>query len=562
MKKLHIRLAASLMTLTASVAGFQVRADLLKELYIVNANQENLIDFKSDCKEYNLEVSSLTPVSVSAIPVDSRCTVTITRSSDTYYNHSVLEPLGNKTDFNVEVCRGSEKEVYAINIEANTNLSGDFRELSVYQIMVASFMHGADGAPGYNDLWGPEGHRTNGNLRGIIESLDYIQSLGMNAIWLTPIFDSTNGTGGEKLQATGYFCTDYFNIDPKFGTKDEFKELVDEAHNRGIYVILDGVFGHHGGVSKASPNGNTVKTVDSTPCVRPNQGEWGNIVFPESLDYFKEVVRYWMDEYGVDGWRLDQCYQVYQNGHNYWKDIREEVEKVGAERKARGEQWGTLGYMVGEDWASPSGITTTQLDGLRSVFDFEGRGTVLGSNTDALKTIYRPATERGYDAGVNPNLFLSNHDMERVGDIYNDADRLIYEHCILANYSGPVTVYYGDEFGDVSGNGNSDNKGRTSGHITANNTKEQTICDGVKALFTARRDNPAMWRGDYSMRESGGILELTKTDAETGNKIVTIFPTTSGSWTLTEAGQDLLSGRQVSGTITLSAWKPVVVKVK
>ena len=298
-----------------------------------------------------------------------------------------------------------------------TTLTGDWRELSIYQIMVGSFQHGEGGASGYSDMWGPEGHRKNGNLRGIINALDYIKDLGMNAIWMTPVFDSTNGQGGEKLQATGYFCTNYFKIDPKFGTEAEFDELIQKAHERGIYVILDGVFGHHGGVNSASPKGNKIDTADGTPNVRGSES--GNIRYPGSLDYFKEVVRYWMER-GVDGWRLDQCYQVYQGGHNYWNDLRKEVEAVAAERKARGEQWGTLAYMVGEDWTSAGNITVTQQDGLKSVMDFDGKNNLvnLSSGVGSIGWFLESdASARGYrDDGVNPTIFLSNHDTARVGD--------------------------------------------------------------------------------------------------------------------------------------------------
>ena len=174
----------------------------------------------------------------------------------------------------------------------------------------------------------------------------------------------------KSSRPQGYFCTNYFKIDPKFGTEAEFDELIQKAHERGIYVILDGVFGHHGGVNSASPKGKHIDTADNTPNVRGSES--GNIRYPGSLDYFKEVVRYWMER-GVDGWRLDQCYQVYQGGHNYWNDLRKEAEAVAAERKARGEQWGTLAYMVGEDWTSAGNITVTQQDGLKSVMDFDGK---------------------------------------------------------------------------------------------------------------------------------------------------------------------------------------------
>lgn len=136
----------------------------------------------------------------------------------------------------------------------------DPRELIIYQVMVASFQHSPDGAPGYTAMWGPDDALKSGNLRGIINALDHIESLGANAIWMTPVFDCSNGTGGEKLQATGYFTNNYFAIDPHFGTEADLRELVDEAHKRGIHVILDGVFGHHGGVDSPSPNGNEIKS--------------------------------------------------------------------------------------------------------------------------------------------------------------------------------------------------------------------------------------------------------------------------------------------------------------
>ena len=178
--------------------------------------------------------------------------------------------------------------------------SEDWRSLTIYQVMVGSFLHGEDGAKGYKDLWGPEGERKNGNLRGVIDALDHIKSLGATAIWLTPIFDSSEAESDEKLKASGYFASDYFKIDPHFGTEDDLRELVNKAHERGMYVFLDGVFGHHGGVKNASPSGFKI---DSTPSLseRGEDGGTGNVKYPESLDYFKEVVTYWMPTMGQPG---------------------------------------------------------------------------------------------------------------------------------------------------------------------------------------------------------------------------------------------------------------------
>ncbi len=448
-----------------------------------------------------------------------------------------------------------------------TTLTGDWRELSIYQIMVGSFQHGEGGASGYSDMWGPSGHRKNGNLRGIINALDYIKDLGMNAIWMTPVFDSTNGQGGEKLQATGYFCTNYFKIDPKFGTEAEFDELIQKAHERGIYVILDGVFGHHGGVNSASPKGNKIDTADGTPNVRGSES--GNIRYPGSLDYFKEVVRYWMER-GVDGWRLDQCYQVYQGGHNYWNDLRKEVEAIAAARKARGEQWGTLAYMVGEDWTSAGNITVTQQDGLKSVMDFDGKDNLvnLSSGVGSIGWFLESdASARGYcDDGVNPTIFLSNHDTARVGDkvdVNSRPKELMTRHAAVAAYSGPACTYYGDEIGDKSGNGNADNKARTSGRIDISQftTNEKMVHDYVAKCFKARSENPALWRGSVSRKTEGKTEIITKTDSQTGNKVVVIFSESDTNVSIGGSGYDLINDRQVSGNVHVEAWVPAFIRL-
>lgn len=425
----------------------------------------------------------------------------------------------------------------------------DPRALTIYQIMVASYQHDPEGAPGYNAMWGPEDARKNGNLRGIINALDSIKSLGVNAIWMTPIFDSTQAMGGEKLQATGYFTNDFFKIDPNFGTEADFLELVDKAHEKGMYVILDGVFGHHGGVSTPSPSGHTI---DSTVVFsdRGEQGGSGNIAYPGSLEYIKEVATHYIDKYGVDGWRLDQAYQATQGGHNYWLEIRGAVDSLTTERKARGEKWGTLGYMVGEDWGDADVINrgVYRDGGLLSAFDFEGKerisgpmqslenGGLLNGWADIITTL-APPTARGYlNDSVMPNLYLTNHDGYRLADHFDPADPDYYKqlklrHAILAAYSGPITLYYGDEFADRSAEekgAQKDNIARTTGHLSPRNAAEADLRDYIAKAMKFRAENPAMWRGEASFSTMKGhngadILVVTKRDAETGNKVVIVF---------------------------------------
>ena len=422
------------------------------------------------------------------------------------------------------------------------------RGLTIYQVMVASFRHSPDGAQGYSAMWGPDGHTKNGNLRGITEALDHIASLGVNAIWLTPVFDSSNALGGEKLQATGYFTNDFVAIDPHFGTEADFRELVDEAHRRGLYVILDGVFGHHGGVTTPSPSGHVLDTREVFSD-RGEQGGTGNIRYPGSLDYIKEVATYYIDRYGIDGWRLDQAYQATQGGHNYWNEIRRAVEDAAAARRERGERWGTLGYMVGEDWGTPDVINrgVYRDGGLLSAFDFDGKelisgpmqdvsGAPLEIDFDNIRTVLSPPSSRGYlSDNVIPNLFLSNHDGYRVADHFADDDSLRYRKLmtlngVLAAYSGPVTLYYGDEYADVSAGSpgaQKDNIARTSGHLEPRNDNERQLRDFIAHAMTFRRNHPAMWRGEATFRrfekDGADVLVVLKNDPETSDNIAVVF---------------------------------------
>ncbi|MDE6218362.1 MAG: hypothetical protein K2F64_05105 [Muribaculaceae bacterium] len=422
----------------------------------------------------------------------------------------------------------------------------DFRGLTIYQVMVGSFMHSPEGASGYRKMWGPDHNTKNGNLRGVIEALEHIASLGANAVWMTPIFDSRGAEGGEKLQASGYFAKDYFAIDPNFGTEDELHELVDKAHSLGLYVLLDGVFGHHGGVDKPSPGGHEI---DSTPAFNDRGEDEGaaNVKYPESLEYFKEVATYWIDRFEIDGWRLDQAYQLCQDGHNYWAEIREAVMQLVERRKSEGKQWGILGYMVGEDWSDAPGIASRILrdGGLTSCFDFDGKQLISGpmgdlsngglnNGWDDVINVYSSPSQRGYGSDdVLPNLFVSNHDGFRVADHFYDEGEYVNvmtRFAILAGYPGPVTLYYGDEFGDLSRDHSGfqpDNAARTSGHIMADDEYSAHLYNYVAKVINFRKDNPAMWRGkqEFNRYRNGEteVLIVTKTDTESDNKVVMAF---------------------------------------
>ena len=514
----------------------------------------------------------------------------------------------------------SSDSTYSVNVSiSNTNnyvdsgnpggsstvtLSDDWNNLRIYQVMVSSFQDG-DSSRGYQYAYGPNNALKGGDLQGIINAADYIENLGCNAIWMTPIFNS-NGNG--HLDSTGYFTYDYFNVDPKFGTNETFRKLVETYHEKGIYVILDGVFGHWGANVAASPTGKKP--------TRSN-GQDKACDYPASLEFFKEVATYWIKEYKIDGWRLDQCYQVAlgenakgtiddntaTNGHNYWYEIRGAVEQAAAENKAKGEQWGTLGYMVGEHWRGdaetiqkgsidpgPNGIGY----GLKSCFDFPSRYRLIqviareeGSNSStdfgsALSYTYGTSTAKGYKHpdGYWPNLFITNHDLVRLGNLINwkfgetpSSDNFYKRHnvamAVLAAYSGPITIYYGDEWGayvdGYTGEGAlgayNDNAARSTGKISGFTTKEKSCLDYSSALMKMRSENPALWNGTNETLKSTTSYYVGKKTLGS-EEVIYIINNGTSAVSYSCSGIDLISGAKVSDSVTCDGLSARFIKVK
>ncbi len=421
---------------------------------------------------------------------------------------------------------------------------GKANDLRIYQVMLEAFIDGDSNAD-YDSAYGPSQHK--GDIQGVIDSLDYIDSLGMNAIWLTPVFESV-AVGGQdqwatRLDGTGYFASNYFNVDPNFGSIDKLKELVDEAHARGIYVFLDGVFGHFktNAQNYPSPTGLTLSTNGVA------QGPTGRqAVYPQDLEFFKEVATYWIREAKIDGWRLDQAYQVPTGA---WGEIRKAVEDAASEvtYQLNGQTVNPLGYMVGEIWSGASDIAaqgygTTELPGLCSNFDFPMRYNIVQTlAVEESGAGNRPATNLAsgyvshmvYPSHAVPNGFLTNHDLVRFGDLLQrgniaqpEQDGYWLRHkaaySFLAAYTGPITLYYGDEVGDeladfaarnatcagdgAGGKWCDDNASRTPGKVEGlaavtgedvfvADTRQADLRDYIADLMALRATQPALSAG-------------------------------------------------------------------
>ncbi|WP_354623717.1 alpha-amylase family glycosyl hydrolase [Psychromonas sp. MME2] len=453
-------------------------------------------------------------------------------------------------------------------------------QLRIYQVMSESFVDGNANAD-YNMAYGNSEHK--GDIQGVIDSLDYIESLGMNAIWMTPIFQSVELSSqdewADRLDGTGYFASNYFDVDPKFGTKAELQTLVNEAHARGIYVILDGVFGHFktNATDYPSPTGLTVSTNG------PGQSATGRqAVYPNDLAFFKEVASYWITEFGIDGWRLDQAYQVPVGA---WGESRKTVEDAAKSvtYTMKGETVNPLGYMVGEIWSSAgeianNGYGNTAMPGLCSNFDFPMRYSITqtlaveesgAGGRDATNLAAGYATHIVYPDFAAPNGFLTNHDLVRFGDLlqrgniaepgtteYSQRHKAAY--ALLAAYTGPITMYYGDEIGDeVAGfadrvdcandNGANARAGLCDDHVSRSPAKiegiaavigdtpfsadaeQKSLRDYITEVMNLRATQPALYNGVRTHLNTDQDAVVYIDHKQAGNDAVLFVLNTSNS---------------------------------
>jgi Glycosidases len=205
-----------------------------------------------------------------------------------------------------------------------------------------------------------------GDLWGVMEQLDYLQDLGINAIYFTPIFQSASNHR--------YHTHDYYQVDPMLGGNPAFKELLDAAHHRNIKIVLDGVFNHASrgffffhDILENGPHSPWLDwfKIEGWPLsaydgnLPANYVGWdGNRALPvfnhdnpEVREYIMEIAEYWI-KLGIDGWRLDVPFEIKTPG--FWQEFRERVKAINPEAYIVGEVWED-----GREW-----LDGTQFDGV------------------------------------------------------------------------------------------------------------------------------------------------------------------------------------------------------
>jgi glycosidase len=344
--------------------------------------------------------------------------------------------------------------------------------------------------------WGFQG----GDLRGIIQKFDYLLDLGINAIYLTPIFQATS--------PHRYNTTHYYTIDPKLGSLNDFHELIDLAHRNQVRIILDGVFNHCGRGFFAfndileNQQNSAFKDwfhIKHFPVNAYSPGEatdylgwWGmknlpkfNIQNPEVRKYILDVARYWIEQ-GADGWRLDVPSEI--DDDNFWDEFRQVIKTSNPEAYLVGEIWNADSRWVGEghfdglmNYPVMEALTGLLEDGSLNISQFSKKveGLISIYPKENLYAMYVP---------------LGSHDTERIlTKMHSNVEKTKLAYCFLFAFPGAPAIYYGDEIGLTGGKDPACRGAFSWDENTWNNDLRATI----KKLIRIRKNSLALRRGEY-----------------------------------------------------------------
>ncbi len=381
------------------------------------------------------------------------------------------------------------------------------RTASCYQIFPERFAVGSEpkDMSYVNTAWGvkptPKSYY-GGDLNGIRERLDYLVELGVNVLYMTPVFCSPTN---HK-----YEITDYENVDPAFGGNEALKALIEKAHAHGMKVILDGVFNHiscrHPFFLDAKKNGRKSKYYDWF--FWREDGSYAtfanvktmpklNTANMELIRYFSDVAVMWMRDYGADGWRLDVSDEM---SHRFLRHFREAVVAQNPETVIIGEDWHrAVRYLNGDEYDGIMnyGLTKACLD----LLAFETIDTKVFR--DRLVRLYHTFSIAANEKMLN---LLGSHDTDRfLTRVHGDSHRYRTAAAIMFFYPGISCVYYGDEIGMEGGY---DPDCRRTFDWNEQNWDIQTR-ELIRTLMALKKQ-PALSVGEMRIDENDGIITITR----------------------------------------------------
>ena len=382
-----------------------------------------------------------------------------------------------------------------------------------YQIFVDRFCIGDENKDmSYIDMkWGdkptPKNH-AGGDLKGIIKRLDYLKDLGISGIYLTPIFESESN---HK-----YNIVDYKKIDPQFGTTEDLVKLVEEAHKRGIKIVLDAVFNHCSDkmaeFQDVVKNGRDSKYYDwfiidgdKLDLKKRNYECFAhceympklNTAVPSVQEFLLDIATYWIDVADIDGWRLDVADEV---SHDFWRQFRKAVKAKKSDAVIIGENWhDAYPALMGEQQDSIMNYAYTKV-----CLDYFAK-----ERCDEKKTVFhlnsilmRNMEQVNY---MMLNLLDSHDTLRFFTEIGKDKKKLETAIALTMFFPGTPCMYYGTE---IAMEGAYDPDCRRCFDWDKNHW-DMELMDAIKGLLALKK-NPVLQWGDVSIKEENGAIKVVR----------------------------------------------------
>jgi glycosidase len=281
-------------------------------------------------------------------------------------------------------------------------------------------------------------------FNGVTEKIPYLKELGINTIWFMPIYDGPT--------THGYEITNYYGFEEDYGTESDFKNMLAQLKANGIRVILDYVVNHTSVQHPFMQNVFDYKSYSPYTDFYIWTGEPGNSAYQYYFDwtslpnlnhnnenvrkYFIDVAKYWVQTYGIDGYRCDVAWGVEERNNQFWQEWREALKTIKPEV-----------FLEAEATSSDPVFYNKRFD---SANDWDLRTKLLGviSQTSSIETLHQEVT-RSYADYARPFRFVENHDENRVAQTF-DGKRSLLAHTILFTLNGIPLIYSGGEVGEIS----------------------------------------------------------------------------------------------------------------
>lgn len=347
-----------------------------------------------------------------------------------------------------------------------------------------------------------------GDLAGIIEKMDYLKELGINALYLTPVFRS--------ISNHKYDIIDYFTVDPQFGTKEELRQLVKLAHENGIRVVLDAVFNHCSmemqQFQDVLEKGRESRFYDwfiiDGDFPEPEKMNYEcfaacnympklNTANEEVQDFLLEIAIYWIREVDIDGWRLDVSDEV---SHDFWRRFRKAVKKEKPDSVIIGENWhDAYAYLMGDQYDSIMNYAFT-----KACLDYFAKGVFSAKDmADKLNSNLMRNTEQVNRMMLN---LLDSHDTHRFfTEVNKDKDKMLAAIALEMVFEGAPCLYYGTEL-CMEGGYDPDSR---RGFPWDTNSWDMDFLEKVKELIRIRKQ-PAVQYGEIKIEEEQEMLHVER----------------------------------------------------